>query len=117
LIKLDDLLSAFDRLQVGRLAPIEQTTRTLADAVAIFKVLSDDTATTERVEKLIDYAKVPSLRCYVLLEQTLVAATVFRRGAGDSWTASAHTVGEIALADLAIALPLADLYNGLTFAD
>jgi hypothetical protein len=38
LIKLDDLLSAFDRLQVGRLAPIEQTTRTLADAVAIFKV-------------------------------------------------------------------------------
>jgi len=69
------------------------------------------------VEKLIDYAKVPSLRCYVLLEQTMVAATVFRRGAGDSWTASAHTVGEIALADLAIALPLADLYNGLTFAD
>ena len=66
---------------------------------------------------MIDYAKVPSLRCYVLLEQTLVAATVFRRGAGDSWTASAHTVGEIALADLAIALPLADLYNGLTFAD
>ena len=55
---------------------LDQTTRTLTDAVAIFEVLSDDTATTDRVEKLIDYATLPSLRCYVLLEQTAVAATL-----------------------------------------
>lgn len=42
---------------------LDQTTRTVTDAVAIFEVLSDDTATTDRVEKLIDYAEVPSLRC------------------------------------------------------
>jgi Uma2 family endonuclease len=47
--------------------PLDQTMRTLTDAIAIFEVLSDDTATTDRVEKLIDYATSPSLRCYVLL--------------------------------------------------
>jgi len=33
-----------------------QTQRTLTDAVVVFEVLSDDTATTDRVAKLRDYA-------------------------------------------------------------
>ena len=61
--------------------PLDQTTRTLTDALAVFEVLSDDTATTDRVVKLIDYAAVPSLRSYVLLEQTAIAATLFQRAA------------------------------------
>jgi len=96
-------------------APIDQTTRTLTDAVAIFEVLSDDTATTDRVAKLIDYAAVPSVRCYVLLEQTAMAATLFQREPGGVWIASAHTDGELSLPGLDIRLPLADLYQGLTF--
>jgi Uma2 family endonuclease len=95
---------------------IDQTTRTVTDAVAIFEVLSDDTATTDRVEKLIDYAAVPSLRCYVLLEQTAVAATLFRRESGGAWIASPHTGGALILPGLDITLPLAELYRGLTFA-
>jgi hypothetical protein len=43
-------------------SPLDQTTRTLTDAVAVFEVLSDDSTTTDRVVKLIDYAAVPSLR-------------------------------------------------------
>jgi hypothetical protein len=46
--------------------PLDQATRTLTDAVAIFEVLSDDPATIDRVDKLIDYAEVASLRSYVL---------------------------------------------------
>jgi len=56
------------RLQIGRrircpdvvvcAAPLGQTTRTLTDAVAISEVLSDDTATTDSVTKLIDHADV-----------------------------------------------------------
>jgi Uma2 family endonuclease len=95
--------------------PLDQTTRTLTDAVAIFEVLSDDNATTDRVDKLIDYAAVPSLRCYVLLEQTAVAATLFRREPGGTWTASAHTEGALILPGIEIVLPLAELYQGLTF--
>ncbi|WP_428484423.1 Uma2 family endonuclease [Rhodopila sp.] len=59
--------------------PLAQTTRTLIDAVALFEVLSDDTATTDRVVKPLNYAALPALRCYVLLEQTAVAATLFQR--------------------------------------
>jgi len=95
--------------------PLDQTTRTLTDAVAIFEVLSDDTATTDRVEKLIDYAAVPSLRSYVLLEQTAIAATLFQRGPGGTWTATAHTEGALILPGIDITLPPADLYQGLTF--
>lgn len=89
--------------------PLDQITRTLTDAVAIFEVLSDDTATTDRVDKLIDYAALPSLRSYVLLEQTAVAATLFQREPGGAWIASAHTDGVLRLPGVDVALPLADL--------
>jgi Uma2 family endonuclease len=96
------------------IGPLDQTTRTLTDALAIFEVLSDDTATTDRVAKLIEYSDVPSLRCYVLLEQTAVAATVFQRELGGPWIASAHTEGTVTLPGIDIALPLAELYQGMT---
>jgi Uma2 family endonuclease len=96
-------------------SPLDQTTRTLTDTVAIFEVLSDDTATKDRVDKLIDYAAVPSLRCYVLLEQTVMAATLFQREPGGGWIANAHTDGELVLPGLDVRLPLTDLYQGLTF--
>ncbi len=95
--------------------PLDQATRTLTDAVAVFEVLSDDTATTDRVDKLIDYAAVPSLRYYVLLEQTAAAVTLFQRELGSAWIASAHTSGALVLPGLDITLPLADLYQGLSF--
>jgi Uma2 family endonuclease len=95
--------------------PLDQTTRTLTDAVAIFEVLSDDTATNDRVEKLIDYAGVPSLRAYVLLEQTAMGATVFQRQPGSDWLASAHTSGTLALPGIDVVVPLEDLYRGLSF--
>jgi Uma2 family endonuclease len=95
--------------------PLDQTTRTLTDVLALFEVLSDDTATTDRVQKLIDYAGLPSLRSYVLPEQTEVAATLFRREAGGDWIASAHTAAELVLPGLDIVLPLAHVYRGLAF--
>ncbi|MFO1027794.1 MAG: Uma2 family endonuclease [Acetobacteraceae bacterium] len=102
-------------VQVCR-GPIDQTIKTLTDAVAIFEIASDDTAATERVIKLREYAEVPSLRCYVLLEQTAVAATLFQRNPGGQWIATAHIEGALPLPGLDIAVPLEDLYQGLTFA-
>jgi Uma2 family endonuclease len=96
-------------------SPLDQATRTLTDAVAIFEVLSDDTATTDRVDKLIEYAALPSLRCYVLLEQTAVAATLFQREPNGAWIASAHTGGVLLLPGPDIQMPMSDLYRGLTF--
>ena len=94
--------------------PIPQTTRTLTDAVAIFEVLSDDTATIDREDKLADYAAVPSLRCYVLLEQSSVAATVYQREPDGTWTTPPSPDGTLVLPGVGVTLPLSDLYRGLT---
>jgi Uma2 family endonuclease len=94
----------------------DQTTRTITDAVAIVEVVSEITAATDRVQKLRDYADVPSLRAYLLLEQTAIAATLYLREPGGPWIATAHTDGEIALPCLGVTLPLADCYAGLEFA-
>lgn len=59
--------------------PLDQTTKTVTDATAIFEVASDDTAATDRVIKLSEYTAVPSLRCYTVVEQTAVAATLYHR--------------------------------------
>jgi hypothetical protein len=67
------------------------------------------------VQKLLDYAAIPSLRCYVLLEQTAVAATLFQREPGGAWIASAHTGGTLSLPGVDAELPPADLYRGLIF--
>lgn len=97
-------------------SPVDQTVRTLTDALVIFEVLSADTATTDRVDKLLDYAAVPSLQYYVLLEQTAVAATLFQRQSSGAWAASAHVSGVLPLATLGLSLALEDLYRGLIFA-
>lgn len=91
-------------------------TRTLTDAIAIFEVLSDDTATIDRVDKLDDYALLPSSRCYVLLEQKSIAATVFRREPGGPWLEEPVRQGMLALPGIDASLDLAALYRGLPFA-
>lgn len=93
--------------------PLDQRTRTLTDAVAIFEVLSDDTAKTDREIKLLDYAQVPSLRTYVLLEQAKMATTVFQRERGGAWGPGTDAPVSMALPDLGITLPLAAAYQGL----
>jgi Uma2 family endonuclease len=87
------------------------------DPVVIFEVLSASTSDTDRYMKNSEYAATPSVRRYVMLEQDRVAATVFAR-AGDDW------VGHILLADATLALPeigielpLAELYEGIDFSN
>ena len=48
---------------------IPDDVRALRDAVVLFEVLSDDTAATDRLEKRAEYARVPGIRRYVLLEK------------------------------------------------
>jgi Uma2 family endonuclease len=93
-----------------------QAIRTVTDATVIVEVVSEDSAATGRVQKLRDYADVPSLRAYVLLEQTAIAATLYLREAGGPWIATGHTDGEITLPGPGAAVPLADCYEGLEFA-
>ncbi|HYZ20953.1 MAG TPA: Uma2 family endonuclease [Rhodopila sp.] len=96
-------------------APVDQATSTLVDAAALFEVLSPETDAADRVQKLQEYATVPSLRCYVLLEQKAPGALVFARHPGAPWVPRVYRSGDIPLPGLDLTLPLAELYRGLRF--
>lgn len=83
------------------------------DPVIIFEVLSRSTASTDHITKNREYAAIPSVQRYVMLEQDRIGATVFSR-AGEDWVG--HVLADDALLPLPeinISLPLAELYEGI----
>ena len=78
---------------------------------AIFEVLSPSTALTDRRVKAIEYAAVPNVMVYVLLEQNRPEVTVRRRSAG--WEAEVLTGPDamLELPEIDVAIPLAFIYD------
>ena len=85
------------------------------DPVAVFEIASGGTSYTDRFLKRAEYAATPSIRRYVLLEQTGPAATVFER---PDWTGRPieGIDAVLAIPEIGFELPLAELYQGLDFA-
>jgi Uma2 family endonuclease len=97
-------------------SPIVRGATVVTDPVAVFEVLSPTTATIDHVTKNQEYRDTPSIRRYVMLEQDQQAATVFAR-AGDDWVGHVMS-GDVVLAmpEIGIEVPLAELYEGVDFA-
>ena len=92
-------------------------TRVITDPVVIFEVLSDSTAAIDYGVKNDEYAATPSVRRYVILEQTRVAARMFERSV-DDWIG--HLLGPdsvIAMPEIGIEVPLAEFYRNIAFDD
>ncbi|MBV9812810.1 MAG: Uma2 family endonuclease [Acetobacteraceae bacterium] len=87
--------------------------RTLRDALVLFEVVSPDSLDLDHGAKRAEYAGLPSIRRYVILEQTRAAATVLERQAG-GWVPVA-AAAELAMPELGITLPLAAVYRGVRF--
>lgn len=97
-------------------SPVPRGTDIVPEPVVVFEVLSASTAVTDRVEKNEEYRLTPSIRRYVMLEQTRRAATVFAR-AGDDWAGHVLTADAVlAMPEIGVELPFAELYAGVTFA-
>ena len=87
------------------------------DPVVVFEVLSPSTAAYDRIVKAREYQATPSIRRYVMLEQDSVGATVYAR-AGDAWTHDILIADSIlALPEIGVEVPLAELYEGIAFDD
>jgi Uma2 family endonuclease len=93
---------------------IPDQVRTLRDALVAFEVLSEDTAATDRETKRAEYVRVPSMRRYVSLEQSRMAAVVLER-TGGQWVEAHAVAGRIALPELGIELPLQEACRGVAF--
>ncbi len=93
--------------------PIPRGTTVLRDPVVVFEVLSRGTARTDRMIKNREYASTASVQRYVMLEQGAVGATMFER-AGAEWIGRILAEGDvIAMPEIGIAAPLAELYDGV----
>ena len=93
-------------------------TRQLApDVRVVFEVLSPTSGRTDRIEKVREYAAIPSLRRYVILEARSAGLLVLhRQHADEAWTAKALTGDEtLDLPEIGIEIPVAELYEDVDF--
>jgi Uma2 family endonuclease len=85
----------------------------VTDPVVIFEILSEITARIDHVDKNAEYRATPSVQRYVMLEQDSQVATVFAREGG-RWVGTLFTGDAVlAMPEIGVDLPLAELYEGL----
>ncbi len=82
----------------------------------MFEVLSESTAIIDQTTKNAEYRDTSSIQRYVTLSQQSVSATVYER-CEDQWIGTPVTAPDAVLSmpELGIELPLATLYDELTF--
>ncbi|MFT3786417.1 MAG: Uma2 family endonuclease [Tepidisphaeraceae bacterium] len=90
---------------------------TILNARVVIEVLSPTTAHYDRREKRDYYLSVPSVDCYVLIEQDGPHVDILSRNADGSWGIDfAHSLEGVAkLPTLGIELPLAEIYERVEF--
>ncbi|MBI3966916.1 MAG: Uma2 family endonuclease [Chloroflexi bacterium] len=91
----------------------EESVPALLNPVLIVEVLSPSTRGYDRGDKFVQYRTVPTLREYVLIEQTRVHVEQFRRGEGGLWILREYKdLGEtLQLESIGVSLPLATVYE------
>lgn len=89
----------------------------LLNPQVIIEVLSDSTEKYDRGAKFRQYQQIPALREYVLVSQDEPVVERFVRQADGDWLLTTFTgqTGEFALTTVPVAVPLAEVYRGVTF--
>ncbi len=96
-----------------------RTDRLAPDVRVVFEALSPTSGRTDRIEKVREYAAVPSIRRYVILETMSAGLLVLhRQNADDAWMATALTIEDtLGLPEVGIEIPVAEFYEDMDFAD
>ena len=83
--------------------------------VVVLEVISPTSGRADRIDKVLEYRAVPSIRRYVILEHLDIGLTVFSRADGTAdWTATALTADEtLAIPEVGIAVPVQEFYKGV----
>jgi len=95
--------------------PISDGALVVHDPVVVFEILSPSTSDKDHFEKNLEYRDTPSVQRYIMLEQSGRGATVFSRE-GEDWVG--HVLAgdrDLVLPEVGITLPMAELYEGVTF--
>jgi Uma2 family endonuclease len=106
----DALITCTKFSQLSRLAP---------DVKVVFEVLSPESGRRDRITKMREYAAVPSIRRYVIVEfESQGLQVLHRQNAGDAWTLLPLVEGEVLpLPEIGAEIPLSELYEDVIFED
>lgn len=86
------------------------------DPVVVFEVLSPTSKTRDRITKLDEYRKVPSIKRYVILEQVRIAVIVYWRKHDEAWNKRKLAEDDLLdLPEIGLQIPLAKLYADTQF--
>ncbi len=96
--------------------PVSPRATVVSDPVVIFEVLSESSIDTDLIIKNAEYRATPSVKRYVVLEQTHAGAIVFSRKGEDWLTEVVRLAGEIDFPELGFTIPLAEFYLGVEVA-
>jgi Uma2 family endonuclease len=93
--------------------------RLAPDVQVVFEVLSADSGRRDRIEKVREYAAVPSIRHYIIVESAGVGLLVLSRQRGeDAWTTVALTGDDtLSLPEIGVEIPVGEFYQDVDFDD
>jgi len=92
-------------------SPFVASATRITDPVVIFEIMSDDSARRDLVTKNQEYAAMPSVRRYFVLEQDAMAGPMFER-IGTDWVGRLLNANSILrMPEIDIEVPLAELYE------
>lgn len=99
-------------------AGAEGNARTASDVVLVVEVLSESTMHVDSGAKLIEYAGLPTLQCYLFLAQGERRAWLWTRPSGGTWPDRPglcdETTGPIHLPPLAATLDCSNIYRNVS---
>jgi Uma2 family endonuclease len=97
-------------------APDHDRDRLVSTPVIVFEVVSPTSIREDRILKPDEYALVPSIKRYVIVEQTVIGATVLWRESDEPWRFQTLKAGDtLALPEIGIELPLDSFYERVNF--
>lgn len=87
------------------------------NVVVVFEVISPTSGRTDQIVKVREYAAVPSILRYVIVESASIGLTVLERQTGDQkWTVTTLMADDtLPLPEIGIQIPIAELYEGVDF--
>jgi Uma2 family endonuclease len=94
-------------------SPLDRKATVVVDPVVVFEVLSDSTAHIDYFEKLREYTAAPSIRRYVIVDQDLIAATVFVRDGDRMVVETVGRGGTLTMPEIEVEIAIDALYRGV----
>ena len=97
------------------------TSKTVPGVLVVFEVVgaTADSNRRDRITKVREYAAVPSIRRYVILESSGIGLTVMERSAPDQvWQTIVLTSDDVLrMPEIGIEVPVSEFYEDITFPD